>query len=164
MQVKTDIELYHHNWEKLEDLVGSSSKIGLFKRNADVFILACSIGVSEDSILEVDKEQSLEKPKNIPRNVISQNQDVYDAIEFLLQNAIINSKHIDYNDEERMKIAFDDEHVSETFKQWEFLIKFANYGMIRLLEKIEEHDLTSITNIIEFIEESTINITLDDDL
>jgi hypothetical protein len=143
----------------MEDLVKSP---GLFQRFVDIFILALAIGVNEDKIVEESEGIILENPKNIPRNTIITNSEVSERIEFLYQNAVLNSKHLSFNDEIRMKLAFDDEFSIDGFRQWDFITKFANYGMKLISEKITNYDMLTLEGIVELIRESCNNITLEE--
>ena len=61
----------------------------------------------------------------------------------MLQNALINSKTIDFDMDERLKLAFDPDYVNNKLSAANFLTGFANYGIERIFEK-----LTSAASIV----------------
>ena len=55
----------------------------------------------------------------------------------MLQNAILNSKTINLDTDERLKLAFDPEYNNKKISPMNFLVGFANYGLERIFEKID---------------------------
>ncbi|MCI6360602.1 MAG: hypothetical protein MR773_01915 [Eubacterium coprostanoligenes] len=144
MTLTSDLILYHPLWEKADsELVDS---LGLYKRLVDIFIIACSIGIQEDKTITTKEiSEPLENYKYIGRNTYMSpiNADLNDSLNFMLQNAIINSSHIDWDDETRLEAAFNPGYVAEKFRPSEFLISFANYG----IEEIFKHVKSSSPSI-----------------
>jgi hypothetical protein len=160
MQVRSDIVLRYQEWEKMEDL---TVNLGIFDRFVDIFILALSLGINADEVIDETEGAQLANPKNIPRNTIITNSEISERIEFLYQNAVLNSKKINFTDEIRMKLAFDDEYTVDGFRQWDFLIKFANYGMKQITDVMTGYDMLTIENIIDLVKNSIeIDILVDD--
>ena len=139
MRLTSDIILYHKNWERADDELCNEQSIGLFSRLVDLFLIACAIGIMDDKTSDVPDELSLDNPKNIGRNTYQSiaNTDLYDALDFMLQNAILNSKTIDLDQDERLKLAFDPEYNNKKISPMNFLVGFANYGLERIFEKID---------------------------
>lgn len=139
MQLNSDFFLYHPLWEKADtDLVHS---LGLYKRLIDVFVIACAIGIQEDKIIPAkDIEEPLENEKTIGRNTYQSaiNADLGDILHFMLQNAIINTSHLDWDSDKRLEAALNPNYVVEKFRPTEFLISFANYGIVQIFQHVNQ--------------------------
>lgn len=146
MILNSDFILYHPLWEKADNFLCNRDAIGLFGRLIDVFIVACSIGIKEDKVL-TEIKYPLENPKTIGRNTYMslQNTDLYDVLSLMLQNAIINSKTLQMDIDERLKLAFDPEYVTK-LSPASFLIGFANYGIERIFENINSDSALVVTD------------------
>ena len=144
-----DIQLKHSDWEKAEKmLVESNNDVAFFKRMVDIFIVAASIGISEDKIIENENFDG----KSIGRNTLNQNQDVKHLITFLYQNAILSTSLINLSNDERKSIAFNpSDDIAQKYNPSSFLVPYANYGLKKLLECITNHDVESISNVINMI-------------
>ena len=139
MILNSDIMLHHPLWERADaELVKKGDNIGLFNRLIDIYIIACSIGIKDDEVV-ADIELPLESPKAISRNTYTSitNSDLKELLEFMLQNAIINSKTIDFDEDERIKLAFDPDYSIKNFSPTGFLTGFANYGIEKIFEEIK---------------------------
>ena len=137
MILNSDISLTHPLWEKADNELCSKDGIGLFGRLIDVYILACSIGIKEDKTI-TDFEDALKTPKTIGRNTYQSmiNEDLKRLLDFMLQNAIINTKTLDLSDEERLKLAFHPDYTIAKLSPAAFLTGFANYGIEQIFKKI----------------------------
>lgn len=137
MTLTSDIQLFHPLWEKADRELCSSDGIGLFGRLIDLYILACAIGIKEDRTI-VDIEMPLEKEKSIGRNTYQSmlNTDLKASLDFMLQNALLNSKTIDFSVDERLKLAFDPDYTVKKLSAAAFLTGFANYGIEKIYEII----------------------------
>ncbi|MBQ4122643.1 hypothetical protein IJD44_02830 [bacterium] len=138
MNLTSDIMLSHPLWERADNELCDKDSIGLFGRLVDVYLVACAIGVKADiSITEI--KEPLIPNKSIGRNTyLSQtNTDLHETLDFLLQNALINSKTINYDVEERLKMAFDPDYNVPKFIPAAFLTGFANYGIEKIFETID---------------------------
>ena len=145
MEFRIDIPLKHNIWQKMTVL---RDDYKIFNRNADIFILALSIGIADDEI--VDCEEVIGEGKSIPRTVMA-NYDINHHLTFLYQNAILSSKHVSLDIEERKKVAFGQENIDSKYSPSNFLIKYANYGMIKISECITNHDIETIHNLVLLI-------------
>lgn len=139
MQLSSDFFLCHPLWEKADaELVHS---LGLYGRLIDVFVIACAIGIQEDKIiLKKDIDEPLENEKTIGRNTYlsAGNADLGDVLNFMLQNAIINTSHLDWDSEKRLEAALNPDCVIEKFRPTEFLVSFANYGIVQIFEHVNQ--------------------------
>lgn len=137
MILNSDFILYDPLWEKAQDdLMG---RLGLFSRLVDIFLIACAIGIKDDKqIKNEDIEYPLAQPKNIGRNTyISQtNSDLSESLNMLLENAIMTSNLIDFDIDERLKLAFNPDYENKKFSPAAFLVAFANYGINEMFKHI----------------------------
>ena len=171
MLLNTDIILYHPLWERADAELCSKEGISLFNRLVDVYILACSIGIKEDKMLAVP-EDSNSVVKTIGRNTYMSptNTNLRELLDFMLQNAIINSKTLLFDIDERLKLAFDPDYSISKFSPATFLTGFANYGIDQIFKHIDsQSSLLAVDEIYKYftsLEESKYedilkNITLD---
>ncbi len=171
MILNTDIILNHPLWERADNELCSKDGIALFNRLIDVYILACSIGIKEDkTITEIDAPA--QNPKTIGRNTYMSltNTDLRELLDFMLQNAIINSKSLDMSVDDRLKLAFDPDFSMPKFSPASFLTGFANYGITEIFNHIDsQSSLVAVDELYKYfssLEESKYddilsNLTLD---
>ncbi len=157
MDFKTDIYLKHSAWHKKEDLV-KNENLRLFKRDIDLYVVACTLGVAADKTLENDLPEVY---STIGRNTIQTNYDINDSITFLYQNAILNTKTINLDLDKRKKYAFENDIDDSDYNPSIFLTKFANYGMSKLAECITNNDIETIVNIVQLIRSNGLTEDLD---
>lgn len=138
MILSTDLEMRHPLWERADDELCSSNELGIFNRLVDIYVLACAIGIKEDKIIsESDIDNPLSSPKTIGRNTHRENSDIRDLLDFMLQNALIHTKTLNIDDDERLKLAFNPDYTNKKIRAAEFLTGFANYGITKIFENIE---------------------------
>ena len=157
MIISGDILLRHSLWNEAEEKLCNGF---IFARLVDLFIVACSIGIKEDKIIENDLSDD-DRIKSIGRNTyLVKNEDLTAIINFMFQNAVLNSKHINFDDKTRLRIAFDPDFPEEKTKinlsPTGFLVKFATYGLKQLLDLYNQNDLTYISNLKDFLDSKTI--------
>ena len=172
MQLSSDIEMRHPLWERADNELCSSNELGIFNRLVDVYVLACAIGIKEDKVInDDDLDNPLSSPKTIGRNTHRENLDVRDLLDFMLQNALLHSKTINIDDDERLKLAFNPDYNNKKIRAADFLTGFANYGVTKIFEKISSHSSliveTELYNYFESLsnekyEDILKNITLDE--
>lgn len=172
MQLSSDITMIHPLWERADKELCSNSELGIFNRLVDVYVLACAIGIKEDKIISEDSiEDPLSSPKTIGRNTHRENLDIRDILDYMLQNALINSATINFDEEERLKLAFNPDYVNKKVNAANFLTGFANYGITKIFERIKSNSsLVVESDLYKFFEELTNvkydellkNITLDE--
>lgn len=137
MELKTDAILKGPIWaDTLECLVGS-----VFKTYWDVYALSISIGMMHDSQIESDDmvpEGYDAEPKSVPRTMLGHAQNKA-LLEFMLQAAMITTKHVDLEESERLEIAFNGDKELD-FNPIAFLTKYANYGITMIKDVIDDTD------------------------
>lgn len=138
MILNSDLMLYHPLWERADDELCAKDGLGIFNRLIDVFVLACAIGIREDKIVTEIEEKDVSPKKTIGRNTYSSlnNTNLRDLLDFMLQNALLNSSTIYFNIDERLKLAFDPDYTIPKFSATAFLIGFANYGIEQIFEHV----------------------------
>jgi hypothetical protein len=144
MIISGDFYLNGPVWEKLRENLINKHKF--FDRIVDIFIIACSIGIAGDNQKSFEGEII-----TIARDTYQTNNDISDAFDFMMKNAILTSNHINFDIETRMKMAFDSEFKISNFSPVSFLIKFANHGAEKIEEIISEHDIDTADHLIDLI-------------
>lgn len=125
--------MYHPLWEQADDEFCSNGGLGIFVRLIDLYVIACAIGIKEDKVvLDSDIANPLSSPKTIGRNTHRENLDIRDMMDFMLQNALLNSKTIDFGDDERLKLAFNPDYSNKKINAASFLTGFATYGLTQI--------------------------------
>ena len=159
MILSTDIEMRHPLWERADNELCANNKIGIFNRLVDVYVLACAIGIKEDkSISDKDIDTPLSSPKTIGRNTHRENTDIRDLLDFMLQNALINSKTLNLDVDERLKLAFNPDYNNKKIRATEILTGFANYGITQIFDKISSNSsLVAEVDLYTYFESLTIN-------
>lgn len=169
MILNSDFLLTHPLWERADNELCSKEGLSIFNRLVDVFIIACSIGIREDKII---LDENTSTVKSIGRNTYMspQNTDLMDTLQFMLQNALINSKTIDLSADERLRLAFDPEYTVKNLSPVNFLIGFANYGIEQIFKHIDsQSSLVALDELYKYFssleekkyDEILKNITLD---
>lgn len=137
MILSSDLEMHHPLWERADNELCANNELGIFNRLVDVYVLACAIGIKEDKVInESDIDSPLNSPKTIGRNTHRENLDIRDMLDFMLQNALIHTKTINLDDEERLKLAFNPDYTNKKIRAAEFLTGFANYGIVKIFGNI----------------------------
>ena len=154
MILSSDIEMRHPLWERADNELCSSNELGIFNRLVDVYVLACAIGIKEDKvILENELDSPMSSPKTIGRNTHRENTDIRDLLDFMLQNALLRSKTIDLDEDERLKLAFNPDYSIKKIRAAEFLTGFANYGITEIFNNMKSHSsLVAEAELYEYFE------------
>lgn len=140
MLLSSDLEMKHPLWERADNELCATNELGIFNRLVDIYVIACAIGIKEDKvILDSDIDNPLSSPKTIGRNTHRENTDIRDLLDFMLQNALIHSKTINFDEDERLKLAFNPDYNNKKIRAADFLTGFANYGITKIFEKISSH-------------------------
>lgn len=151
MQITTDVALKGPVWAEMLDLLVTE----IFPRYWDLFSLSISIGMMYDGQIENDDmvpSDYKENPRSIPRNVLIQNKNK-SLLEFMLQAAMITTKHVDFSEQERLEIAFNSKAV-ENFNPMHFLTKFSNYGILKIKEAIgDATDVELMEKLMAFLDD-----------
>ena len=156
MELSGDILLKNELWNQVEEkkLLGDGC---FFSYLYELFVVACSIGIREDKILENDLND--DSPcRSIARTVYGiKNDNLKNMLYYLFQNAVLNTKLLNYDDDTRMRIAFDPDFYVKDDKQISsataFLVKFSNYGLEKLFEAYDDNPMLYAENMKELFGE-----------
>lgn len=155
MELSSDITLVHPLWERADSELCNNNELGIFNRLVDVYVIACAIGIREDkAITEIDSP--LTPPKSIGRNTHRENEDIRAILEFMLQNAILHTKTVKFDVDERLKLAFDPNYNIKNFSPSNFLTGFANHGIEEIFKQIDSKSpLIALTELYTYFEGMT---------
>lgn len=165
MVLTTDVLLKGQIWAETIDNLAP-----LFKRpNYDIFMLCTAIGIMYDQRIE-SFEEIEESPRNVPRNVMQNNDE--GRLDFWFQAAILTTKTMEITEEDRLELAFGSKNeelnsqsnkkakkeleidvspVVANFRKMDFLTQFANFGVTILHEQIGDTLIESMENIKNFL-------------
>lgn len=149
MEITTDVILKGSNWRKALDLFAPFFPQAL-QPNYSVFAISISIGIMYDKQLEIAGEETPEEKDNrpsVPRTVLHpHNTD----LDFLFQSAILTTSLVDYNEEQRMDLAFNPA-TDIKFAKLDFLAQYANFGVGKLLEQGSDDPIEAMQKIKSFL-------------
>lgn len=149
MEIKSDVSLKGGNWRKALDVFAPFFPQSL-QPNYSIFVISMSIGIMYDRQLDVAGEESEEEKDNrasVPRTVLHpHNTD----LDFLFQSAILTSSCVEYTDDERMSLAFNTA-CEIKIDRLDFLSKFANFGVGKLLEQASDDPVETMEKIRNFL-------------
>lgn len=135
MEMTTDAQLRGPVWaETLDKLRGN-----IFDTYWDIYALSISIGMMYDRQIESNDmvpEGYESEPRSVPRTVLQSAQNRA-LLEFMFQTAMVTTKHLPLDEDTRLKLAFDKD-AKPDFSPIGFLTKFANYGITKIKDVIEE--------------------------
>lgn len=145
MDFRSDVILKGTAWDKT---IRKLSSIFSSRPYFNIYLLSMAIGIMYDKRIEKLEESEDSEAYNVPRTVlIKQNMD--GRIDFMYQAAILTSQTVDYDEDQRLEMAFGDN--VEGVKKIDFLTEFANFGASKLAEKVGSSDLESMENIKNFL-------------
>jgi hypothetical protein len=151
MQITADVTLKGPVWAEMLELLVDE----YFARYWDLYALSISIGMMYDGQIDTDDmvpAEYKENPKYIPRNVLIQNKNK-SLLEFMLQAAMITTKHVDFSEQDRLEIAFSSKEV-ENFNPMQFLTKYANYGIAKIKDAIgDASDVKLMQKLMTFLDD-----------
>ena len=146
MEIKSDIALKGGDWRKALTALEPFFPNQASQPNYSIYVISMSIGIMYDKQLDMAGEESEEYKESrasVPRTVLhSHNND----LDFLFQTAILSSDLVSFTEKERMQLAFDPKCTIE-FNKLEFLTKFANFGVQKLLDKVSDEPIETMQNI-----------------
>lgn len=152
MQITSDVTLKGPVWAEMLDRLVEE----VFATNWDVYALCISIGMMYDGQIDSDDmapQDYTENPRYIPRNVLI-NGERKGLLEFMLQAALITTKHVDLSEEKRLEYAFND-NAEIPFKPLQFLTNFANYGITKLKDALgDASDVEMLERIMTFLSDT----------
>ncbi len=124
------------------------SKIFKTRTNYEIFMVCLAIGIMYDQRIPSFEDQNID-PKNVPRNVIQNNDD--GRLDFMLQSAILATKTENLTEDERLELAFGEKKENEEFNKHDFLLSFANFGVTKLADLVGENEIESMEKIKNFL-------------
>lgn len=137
MELTSDAMLKGPIWHNtLEKLVGT-----VFDTQWDVYALCITIGMMYDSTIETESMVPADyeiEPHSVGRNVLGKAQNK-SLLEFMFQSALVTTKHLDLDEDTRLELAFN-ENEKPDFNPISFLTRFANFGITKVAEVIEDTD------------------------
>lgn len=149
MEITGDVILKGCNWRKALDLFAPFFPQAL-QPNYSLFAISISIGIMYDRQEEIAGEETPEEKENrasVPRTVLHpHNTD----LDFLFQSAILTTSLVTFNEEQRMDLAFNPS-TEIKFSKLEFLTKYANFGVGKLLEQGSDDPIEAMQNIKSFL-------------
>lgn len=143
MELTTDVLLRGTEWALAID---SLAPIFKTRTNYSIFMLCIAIGIMYDKRIEKFDDIEGEEPRNVPRNVMQNNDG--GRLDFMFQAAILSTRTEDLPEETRLEYAFGEKCE---FKKIDFLTQFANYGVTELVKTIGENTIESMENIKQFL-------------
>lgn len=146
MEITTDAILKGPVWAEMLDKLTKT----IFKTNWDVYALSISVGmmhdgqISSDNMIPNDYDA---EPRYVPRSVLGHDKNK-SLLEFMLQGALLTTKHLDFDENTRLKLAFNDGKSDDDqeelpkidFNPIAFLTKYANYGIMKIKEAVSDTD------------------------
>ncbi len=149
MEITSDVILKGSDWRKALDTLSPFFPQAL-QPNYSIYVISMSIGIMYDKQAEIaGEENDLDKESraSVPRTVLHpHNTD----LDFLFQSAILASSLVPYNEEQRMDLAFNPS-CEIKINRLEFLTKFANFGVTKLLEQISDEPTDTMERIKRFL-------------
>jgi len=147
MYIGSDISLRGDIWNDTLDKLKS-----IIETNYGVYVLSVAIGIFADKQIEtLDTSLSSDSYRSIPRSILHNNVHIFDL---LFKSAIITTANVDFTEDVRMELAFNDDSKSEdtkNFGRMAFLTKFANYGVTQLAQKLTDDPLENIEALNKYI-------------
>ncbi len=142
MEITSDVLLRGTEWIKAID---NLSSIFATRTHHSLFMLSMAIGIMYDKRIEKPADNG-EEPKNVPRNVLQNNDN--GRLDFMFQAAILSTATESITEEERLELAFGEK---TEFNKIGFLTQFANFGVTKLNECIGGSSVETMENIKEFL-------------
>lgn len=128
-------------WKHLKDIGAISQK--KFER------LVRHTPLTEDELAEFINRQLVETRQST-KAVAEMLGEIYPA---RLQNALIHTKTLNLDEDERLKLAFNPDYVNKKIRAAEFLTGFANYGITKIFENISSGSaLVAETELYKYFE------------
>jgi hypothetical protein len=149
MEITTDVILKGSDWRKALNIFSPFFPQSL-QPNYSIFAISISIGIMYDKQLEIAGEETPEEKENrasVPRTVLHpHNTD----LDFLFQSAILTTSLVTFDETQRMDLAFNPSTEIQ-FAKLDFLTKYANFGVGKLLEQGSDDSIEAMQNIKSFL-------------
>lgn len=168
MEITSDIILRGHDWRRALEVFAPFFPQYL-QPNYSIYVMSLSVGIMYDKQADMagtESEEEKESRPSVPRTILHQHNS---DLDFLFQSAILTSSKVNFSETERLKLAFDTTSDIK-LNRLDFLTKFANFGVTKLLEHAEGEPVEIMENLKKFIASTIegynyeINGISDDDL
>lgn len=147
MEITSDVALKGGLWRKALQAFAPFFPQSL-QPNYSIYVLSMSIGIMYDKQLDMAGEEVEDETRpSVPRTVLHpHNTD----LDFLFQSAILTSTTVTFTEDERMNLAFNPDCTIQ-FNRLEFLTKFANFGVTKLLEQSSNEPVETMEQIKKYL-------------
>lgn len=146
MVISSDIILKGKAWEEAAE---KYKNIFDKRTHYDVFLVCTSIGVIYDKQIDsLEEAEDNNKIISVPRLVFNPRADIFES---LYQTAVMTTSLLDLTYDERLKKAYEDSNPEIDKEKVQFLIRYANYGVTKLLESAGTDDLETMDNLKGFL-------------
>lgn len=142
MEIKSDILLKGTVWNTV---ITGLSDIFKTRTHYSLYMLSLAIGIMYDRRIKTPEENG-EEPKNVPRNIINNNDN--GKLDFYFQAAILSTLTEPFTEEQRLDLAFGEK---TDFNKIAFLTEYANFGATKLAELIGDTTIETMENIKNFM-------------
>jgi hypothetical protein len=128
-----------------------------------VYVISVAIGIHADKQIEsLEANLYPEARFEINRAMMLHDSQTWDL---LFKSAIITTANVDFSEDLRMELAFNDDTKAEeakNFNQMGFLTKFANFGVTQLSQHIAADPLESMEALNKYVIECTDGLRFND--
>lgn len=128
-----------------------------------VYVISVAIGIFADKQIDtLDATLYPDSKFEINSATLHHNSQTLDL---LFKSAIITTGNVEFSEDFRMELAFNDDtrlEEAKSFNQMGFLTKFANYGVTQLAQRITDDPLENIEALNKYIIECTDGLGFDD--
>lgn len=128
-----------------------------------IYILSIAIGIFADKQIDtLDMNLHPDSKFEINSATLHHNSQILDL---LFKSAIITTGNVDFSEDFRMELAFNDDtrlEEAKSFNQMTFLSKFANYGVSQIAQILTDDPLECIEALNKYVVECTEGIVIDD--
>jgi len=151
MEITSDVLLKGLCWTKSLDLMKPFFPTSS-QPNYSLYALSIAVGIMYDKQLDIagDEVDDIDLKRSVPRTVLHPHSS---DLDFLFQTAIISSSLVDFDEKDRIALAFDPE-CKIKFNKIEFLTKFANFGVTKLYEKLSSDPIETMEKLKNFLAQS----------
>lgn len=145
-KITKDISLKGDDWFEVREKLYKKTFDTLYQ----LYVLCASLGIMYDKMKDTN---DTEEVGLIPRTV---QQNNIEELEILFQTAILTTSLVDYSEDERLELAFDDKTQNQDFDKIAFLTRFANFGAQVISEHLGDDSIECMENIKNLLE-TTVN-------
>lgn len=129
----------------------------------EVYVLSIAIGIFADKQIDA-LNTTLYPDSKFEINSATLHHNIQ-ILDLLFRSAIITTTNVNFSEDARMELAFNDDSKSEetkNFNQMAFLTKFANYGVTQLAQRLTDDSLENIEALNKYVVECADGLGFDD--